>query len=352
MNVTNNSFDNAFKEFGADLTGEHCINLLVEGSASANVIIGGPGDGNTFLNCAISSINVAKDIVPAGNSDIDFIVDNNVFEVDDHSSAVGSGNFPQGGVALRAGPGGISTFDAIVSNNTFGRDLGAGDTSHEIMNANGLEGNVGLVFESGVSQVRVNNNAFNGSINAPWFNRSDSNTDAAVLYQDNTYSANDNFFSPDPGFGTFHVPGIPYRTRVRNGGNLDITFVNDSFAVHDQLFFSNTETLEFESRVGGGTMCVALDGTTSPDGYEFDELVGNIDMYQGSMDNAATGPCTVGATSDCQTELADDGVRGGPNGYTQAGAPNATLNPPFVDVDNGSIFITGAACVMPSGGIF
>ena len=150
----------------------------------------------------------------------------------------------------------------------------------------------------------------------------------------------------------FRVPGIPYRTRVRYNGKLDITFENDQFAVHDQFFFALTETIEFESRVGGGTMCVALDGATSPDGFEFDELLGTINLYQGAVNNAATGPCTVGATGDCQAEAADDGVRGGPIGYISTGAPNPALNPPFVDVDSGSIAITATACTVPSGGIF
>ena len=171
-----------------------------------------------------------------------------------------------------------------------------------------------------------------------------------MLYRDNAYRGRSDYCC-DGGF-TFRVPGVPYRSRVRNGGMLDITLENDQFAVHDQFFTAQTETIEFESRVVGGTMCVALDGAISPDGFEFDELVGTIEMYQGAVNNAAIGPCTPGASGDCQVEAADDGVRGGPNGYTQAGAPNATLNPPFVDVDNGSIAITGTACTVPSGGIF
>jgi hypothetical protein len=303
---------------------------------------------------------VAKDTVPAGDSDIVVIVDNNTYRTDDQTSFDGAfGNTPQGGVALRAGPGGIGTFDAIVSNNTFGVAVGPdddlGSTTDEIANADGLEGNIGLVFESGVSQVRVNDNTFNGSINAPWFNRADdisgTQTSAAVYYVDNSYRGRSDYCC-DSGF-TFRVPGIPYRSRVRNGGELDITLENDQFAVHDQFFFASTETIEFESRVAGGTMCVALDNVDSPDGFEFDELVGTIEMYEGAVNNAATGPCGIAHNSGgCEDEAADDTVRGGPAGHVVGGAPTPGLNPPHIDVDNGSIAITPTACTVPSGGIF
>jgi len=365
MEVTNSDFSDAYKEFTSGAiarVGKMCIDVTVEGGSSANVTIGGTGVGNNFLNCGIASLRVTKDTVPAGASAIEFIVDSNSFRVDDHSSTLATaGNFPQGGVALRAGPGNITTFDAIVSNNTFGVAVGPDDdissTTDEIMNADGLEGNLGMIFESGASQVRVNNNTFNGSINAPWFHRADGNASAEVLYQNNSYRGRSDFNSPDPFFGTFRVPGIPYRTRVRNNGNLDITFENDQFAVHDQFFFANTETLEFESLAGGGgTMCVALDGTSSPDGYEFDELVGTIEMYQGAVNNAAAGPCGIADNSGgCENEAADDGVRGGPAGHVVGGAPTPGLIPPHIDVDNvtgGGIDIVGTACTIPSGGIF
>jgi len=352
MTVTNSNFFDAFKEFtsgGTVAIGKICIDVTVEGNSTANVTIGGAGTfpNNEFNNCGTASVRVSKDTTPAGNSDIDVVINNNSFIVTDQTSANGLfGNTPQGGVALRAGPGGITTFNSVVSNNTFGEAVGPddriGSTRYEVANADGVEGNVALIFESGASQARVNNNTFNGSINAPWFNRGDGNASAAVLYENNSYRGRDDYCC-DSGF-MFTVPGIPYRTRVRNNGNLDITFENDQFAVHDQFFFANTETIEFESRVVGGTMCVALDGTSSPDGYEFDELIGTINLYQGAVNNAATGPCTPGATNDCQNELADDGVRGG--------ALDATLNPPFVDVDNGSISIIPSACTLPSGGIF
>jgi hypothetical protein len=362
MEVTNSVFDNAFKEFNSGpvvAIGKMCIDVTVEGNSSADVTIGGAGLGNNFNNCGTASIRVSKDTIPAGTSNIEFIVENNDFTVTDQTPANGIfGNTPQGGVMLRAGPGQIGTFDAIVASNTFGVAVGpdddVGSTADEVANADGAEGNVALIFESGASQVRVNDNTFNGSINAPWFNRADNasgtQTSANVLYRDNNYRGRSDYCC-DAGF-TFRVPGIPYRSRVRNGGTLDITLENDQFAVHDQFFFAFTETLEFESRVVGGTMCVALDGATSPDGFELDELVGTINLYQGAVNNAATGPCTPGVTGDCQLELADDGVRGGPNGYTQAGAPNPALNPPFVDVDNGSVTITPTACAVPSSGIF
>jgi hypothetical protein len=343
--------------------GKMCIDVTVEGTSDANVTIGGTGVGNEFINCGLASVRVSKDTVPAGTSDIVTVIDNNIFRVTDQTSADGVfGNTPQGGVLLRAGPGGIDTFDAIVSNNTFGVAVGPdddfGSTTDEVANADGVEGNLALIFESGVAQARVNNNTFNGSINAPWFNRADdlggAQTSAAVLYRDNVYRGRGDYCC-DSGF-TFRVPGIPYRTRVRNNGNLDITFENDQFALHDQFFFFGTETLEFESRVAGGTMCVALDGTSSPDGYEFDELLGTINLYQGTANNAAAGPCLVGDThpgTDCEVELADDGVRGGANNHDSAsGTPTAILNPPHVDVDNGSIAITPTACTVPSGSIF
>jgi hypothetical protein len=360
MDITNSNFNDAFKEFASGpvvAMGKACIDVTVEGNSNADVTIGGNAVGNVFINCGTASVRVSKDTVPAGTSNIVTVVENNTFRVTDQTSANGIfGNTPQGGVALRAGPGGIGTFDTIVSNNTFGVAVGPdddiGSTTDEVANADGAEGNLALIFEQGASRARVSNNTFNGSINAPWVNRADGNISADVLYENNSYRGRSDYCC-DSGF-TFRVPGIPYRTQVRNGGNLDITFRNDQFAVHDQFFFSNTENLEFESPNvgGGGTMCVALNGTSSPDGYEFDEDAGTIELYQGAIDNAATGPCSAGASSDCQNELADDGVLGGPVGYTQAGAPNPALTPPYVDIDGGDINITGTACTTPSGGIF
>ena len=84
--------------------GKFCIDLTVVGTTDANVTIGGTGVGNAFLNCGTGSIRVSKDA--AGASEIDVVIDDNVFRVTDHSSTLGtSGNFPQGGVLLRAGPG-------------------------------------------------------------------------------------------------------------------------------------------------------------------------------------------------------------------------------------------------------
>ncbi len=361
INVTDNLFEDAFKEFtsgGTVAIGKSCFDVTVEGNSNANVTIGVPtvGFSNTFINCGTSSLRVSKDTTPAGSSNIDVIVQNNSFRVTDQTSANDIfGNTPQGGVALRAGPGGITTFDALVQNNVFGVAVGpdddVGSTTDEVANADGVEGNVALIFESGNSKARVNNNTFNGPINAPWFNRADGNSSAAVLYRDNTYRGRGDYCCDPPPAGTFRVPGIPSRTRVRNGGSMDITFENDIMAVHDQFFFPNTETMEFVSQNlgGGGTMCVALDNVTSPDGIEFEEAAGTINLFQGAVNNPANGPCGVGSSGDCQNELADDGVRGGPVGYNQSGAPNAALNPPFVDVDAGSISIIGAACTTPSG---
>lgn len=374
MTVTRNAFSTAFKEFttgAVPAVGRSCIDINVDGSSTTTVTIGDEANGalgNSFLNCGIASIRLVKAITTAGNANIDFIIARNSFRSNDKSSTMGTaGNFPQGGVALRAGPGGIATFDTIVSRNTFGvfvpPDDRMGSTTDEIMNADGVEGNLVMIFENGVSQARVDNNEFNGSINAPWLTRADNNTDAAVLFQNNLYRGRDDFFSPDPGFGTFTVPGVPSRTRVRGGGNLDLTFRNETFVEHDQFFFAQTEVAEFEVlNLGpggsgappfGGNLCLHFDAVVSPDGFEFEEQAGTIELFQGANNAAATGPCTVGSTGDCEAEMADDGNRGGPTTRNQAtGTPSAALNPPFVDVDAGSISITGTQCTEPSGGIF
>ena len=374
MTVTRNNFNTAFKEFTSGVipaVGRICVDVTVEGTSTANITIGDQADmalGNMFLNCGVASVRVNKGIAAAGAANIDFILARNSFRGNDKSSTLGTaGNFPQGGVALRAGPGGINTFDAIVSRNTFGvfvpPDDRMGSTTDEIMNADGVEGNLVMIFEDGAAQARVDNNEFNGSINAPWSTRADNNTSAAVLFQNNLYRGRDDFFSPDPGFGTFTVPGVPYRTRVLGGGNLDLTFRNENFVQHDQFFFFATEVAEFEVlNVGpggsgsppfGGNLCLHFDSVVSPDGFEFEEQAGTIELFQGANNAAATGPCTAGSTGDCEAEMADDGNRGGPSTRNQlTGVPTPTLNPPFVDVDAGSISITGTQCTEPSGGIF
>ena len=100
------------------------------------------------------------------------------------------------------------------------------------------------------------------------------------------------------------------------------------------------------------TNCVVANN--GEDGFELTEELGTgtVEMFQGSVNNAATGPCTPGSSTDCEAEFGDDGVLGGPTGRTQAGAPDPSLFPPFIDVDGGSITIVGTACDKPSGGIF
>ena len=355
MTVKGSDFNRAYKEFTSGSiakVGKICLDVTINGSLAADITVGAldettVSEGNAFLNCGTASLRLGHDSGASG--DLNTVISQNTFRVDDHSSTLGTAaNFPQGGVNLR--PRGTADMDAIVSNNTFGTGT-AGSTSDEIMNADGGLGNLALILEGGSHQVRVSDNTFNGPINAPWFIRADGNSSAAVLFRDNVYNGDPAFFSPDPGFGSFRVPGIPYRTRVKNGGALDLTFENDQFAVHDQFFFTLTETAEFEVLAigGGGTLNLALDTVTSPDGFEFKESAGTLNLYQGSVNDAATGPCTAGSTSDCQDELADDGNRGGPTGFVATGTPDATLNPPFVDVDAGSIAIVGTAPTLPSG---
>ena len=350
MTVTDSTFEFAYKEFtsgGTSSVAKMCIDVTVQGTADANVTIGdesNAADGNSFLNCRLASVRVGNDTGATG--DIDAIVANNSFVVNDHSSGIGGDfDFPQGGVKYSTRGEDAATFDGIIADNTF----------DQVTNADGGVGQVTLDLEDGTHQVRVEGNTFDTPGNAAWFVRGDSSVSSKVHFLDNNYIRG--FFTcPDTSCGGgYFGPGLLNTAQIQNGADMDLVIDGDDFALHDVGFDpGNTVKAEIVNVGGGGTMCVHFTNTTSPHGYRLRENAGTLEL-QGSG-ATTSGSCAAdggshlvndAAPATCRTVLSQNSSTGG------AGVAGA--DPPDVDVLINTVDIldpTTSACLLPSGGIF
>lgn len=350
MTATNNNFHHAYKEFTSgprSSVGGHCIDVTVQGAGNASVTIGDRVDNaldNDFLNCAIGSIRVVGDAGATGN--VDVVIGQNEFTVNDHSSGIGGDfDFPQGGVLVGSLGTDTMTWNVVVDGNYF----------DEIANASGGVGQFTLAMTNGTWNVLVEDNTFDTPGNAPWFLRADSTVSARVMFRNNL-GIKGAFCSTDPssagggcnlgagqlcpGAAGFCGPGLRALADLQNGAVLDLTIINDFFAEHDAGFDPGQT---FESRIlptgGGGTLCLDLQNNRAPDGYSLEEFAGDFNLV-------GSGTCPVGSPSAaCATLLGARGNLGGAN--------SPTTSPPFVNVEVGStIDVVPGACLQPSGPIF
>lgn len=335
MTVTSSSFQ-AYKEAIAGgvqpTVGQQCIDVRVQGTATASVTIGdriNPGLGNQFLNCRIGSVRVFHE--PAATGTVDAVVARNSFTVDDHSSPAGFDFFfPMGGVLAGSRATPAATMNVLALANTF----------TEVTNASGGVGQLTLTAEGGTFQARVDGNTFVRPGNAPWFIRAAENQQGRIELRNNTVVGG--FFScPDPSCeGGYNAPGIRAIADVQRGGRLDLTIDGDLYPRHD-IGFDPGNTVEIQiNNVGApGTACAALRNNRSADGYALEQHTGSFALWT----SGAGGSCTSGSPASCVTALTANGNTGG------GGDPQAT--PPALSV-TGTINITPAACGLPTGGIF
>jgi GEVED domain/Bacterial Ig domain len=359
MVVTENQFSYAYKEFTSGplaSVGTMCIDVTVQGAATADVTIGdevgtvtghqsGEDDGNAFLNCRVGSVRIGNDSGATGH--INAIVGNNTFVVDDHSSGFGGDfDFPMGGVQYITRGEDSGGLDGIITRNYF----------DEITNAAGGVGQVTLDLEDGSHQVRVDHNTFDTPGNAPWFVRADSAVSARVLLDSNTYIQG--FFNcPDPSCGGgYFGPGLRSLAQAQNAADLDLTIQNEAFAPHDVGFDpGNTTEMHALNAGGGSSVCLHLANNTSPHGYGLREEAGTL-VLQGSSTTTSGSCASEGGSTPNTAPPADPNPAtcitvADENGNT-GGAGNAANDPPDVDVIFGTIDITATACLQPAGGIF
>lgn len=345
MTVTNCNFLYAYKEFTAGVlasVGIMGIDVISEGSAIANITIGNLSNsalGNTFLNCRLASVRLGNN--PGATGNLTYIVSNNSFTVDDHSSGIGGNfDFPMGGLLLSSLGANSVIANAIVSHNYF----------DEVTNANGGVGQLTLSMQGGTWQALVENNTFDTPGNAPFFIRADTGN-STVLFRNNTYIRG-GFCSPDPasagpgcggcgdgGMGPgFCGPGLRSLVQAQNGGSINISFINEAFAKHDSGFDPGN-TVEVHVLATGNTACANFVNNSSPEGYSVEQYGGTLNVQRGASGTTCTG-CTA---LQMQTVFGNNGNTGGSN--------NPLLNPPAVTVV-GTVNTTNTACPVPSGGIF
>src|SRR6056297_1049460 len=249
-----------------------CVDLTVQGTADATVVVGDLVDaalGNNFRNCRIASVRIGNDSGATGT--VTTTTANNSFLVTDHSSGIGGDfDFPMGGVKYSTRGATTAVFDGRISNNTF----------TDVTNADGGNGNVTLDMDQGVVQVLVDGNTFHAPGNAAWFVRADATSSFDLEFETNTYER-DNFpCTTDPSCGGGYLgPGLFNRVQVQNGGILDVTFNNEDLAEHDITFDpGNTVEVQVLNVGGGGTACAAFNNNTSPHGYALEESAGNLNL--------------------------------------------------------------------------
>jgi hypothetical protein len=344
MTVTGSQFLNAYKEFtAADLSpvasvGNHGVDVTVQGSANASVVIGDRSNaalGNTFLNGRFASLRVVSDAGATGA--VSVTLGHNTFRSNDHSSGVACTpgcasadfDFPQAGVLLASLGTTIATFDAIVDNNLF----------DEATNASGGAGQLTLSMTSSVWQALVTNNTFRIPGNAPWFVRADGNpTTAKVKFLNNT-GIKGFFNCPDVSCGGgYDGPGLRTLAVAQGGGTLDLTIDGDDFAEHDTGFDAG-QTFEGQAlNVGVNTLCMNLQNNAAPDGYSLEQF--DASQTVNVFTPGGSGTCTApGSPGNCQNALNANNNTGGSNN------PNTT--PPFVNVV-GTVNVVAVACQEPS----
>jgi len=336
MTATANSFQ-AYKE---DITGgpqptvgQHCIDVVVQGSATASVTIGdrvNAGLGNAFLNCRVGSVRILHDTAATGT--VDAVVARNTFVVDDHSSPSGDFFFPMGGVFAGSYGAASSSMNVLALGNTF----------DEVTNASGGVGQLTIAAEGGQFQARVDGNTFDTPGNGPWFIRAAENASGRIELRNNTVVAG-TFVCPDPSCGGgYPAPGLRAIADVQRGGQLHVTIDNDFFAQHDTGFDpGNTVEIQGNNVGAAPTVCAALRGNQSADGYALEQSAGTFNLY--NWLSATTGTCTSASPGTCTTVLAANNNTGG--------AGNPATTPPAVSIA-GTISVSAAACQVPSGGIF
>ncbi len=345
MTVTNCNFLYAYKEFTSGVlasVGLQAIDVISEGSAIANITIGDLSSsalGNTFLNCRVGSVRLGNN--PGATGNMTFIVSNNDFTVDDHTSGIGGDfDFPMGGLLLFSLGTNTANINAIVSNNYF----------DEVTNANGGVGQLTLSMQGGTWQTLVENNTFDTPGNAPFFIRADTGN-STVLFRNNTYIRG-GFCSTDPaaagpgcggcgdaGAGAGYCgPGLRSLVQAQNGGHINISFINEDFAKHDSGFDPGN-TVEVQVTTAGSSACANFSNNSSPEGYSVEQFAGTLNVQRGVSDTSCSG-CSAAQLIDV---FGDNGNTGGSN--------NPLLTPPAVTV-LGTVNTTNTACPVPSGGIF
>jgi VCBS repeat-containing protein len=345
LDVTGSVFQNSYREFTAGdnspiaSVGNHCIDVVVQGAAAANVTIGdrtAPVEGNSFLNCRLGSVRVLNDNPSTGTST--FIVARNSFSVNDGSSGVfcnpgcasADFDFPMGGVlGWNLGAGDVNT---VIENNTF----------TDVTNASGGVGQLTLISEGGgLHQSLVQGNSFVRPGNAPMLvqSRNIANSRMRLRAINNTVTGGPSLCTTDLSCaGGYTTPGLRTLFDSSHASVMDLTLDNNEFAGHDQGFDPG-ETVEVRSLApSGGAVCSNFNNNRADDGYSLEPLAGSISTV-------GAGTCPVGSPSpNCQAVLGNRNNRGGSN--------SLLTNPPFVRVVGSAVSVVGAPCAVPSGGPF
>lgn len=353
MTVIRSVFANAYKEFTAAdnspiaSVGNHCIDVGVQGGASASVTIGDRNlatNGNTFLNCRIGSIRVANDTGSTGTTS--FIAARNIFTVDDGSSGFACNptctradfDFPMGGVlGWNLGTGTVNT---VFENNTM----------NDVTNASGGVGQLSLIAEGGLHQALVQNNTFNRPGNAAWWvvSRNANSSNLRARFVGNTVNGGPSLCTVDSGCaGGYPTPGlrslfdttVPPPPSAATGATMAVTFENNTHASQD-VSFDPGQSIEVRALAGASTqVCSRFTGNRSAQGY------GLIQNPGTSMTTVGTGSCLAGEPStSCSSVFSGNGNSGG--------GGSLGTSPPFVRAFGSSIGVTGTPCPLPSGGPF
>ena len=289
MTVTSNTFTNMYKDVGAQEQGLFGIRVTQAGSLNSIIRIGDKDDlnpalGNTFTNGGgVAAVAINTTSTATGSTKVE--VNRNTSTVNDHTSAGTAGgsslyNFPQGGFWFS--PQGSGNFEGIIGHNTF----------NEVMNANGMTAQLGILTSNGTAEFIIQNNTFNKPWNGPVKILASADIDGSsttqVLMQNNTYiTGTVGNAGTDIGGPT---PFLPDHFQALNGGRLDLTIKNETFAAPDPSggfsrgFYAQTTT-------AGDILNLFLQNTTSSSGYELKASTGTtFNLFRnGSAQGTAQG---------------------------------------------------------------
>ena len=356
MTVQSNSFLDNVKEFtcAGSNVGKNCVDVEVRGANAPLIKIGDPMElssllGNTFTNCGTASVRLLHNA--AGTGGVKAVVSRNTIAVTDHLTGPAgcpggtlAFNHPQGGVSLNTGGAAGSTFEGIVSHNTF----------DQVMDASGFDSQLALIADdAGIAEFIVRGNDFklpwDGSVTV----RADGNADARVHFDTNTYTDGVvGSVSDDVGFQT-QSPFGPFVVNVRNGGSLDLTIEDEVLHQHDDINSIYAYSFDASINASGGTLDLAIFGNTecttpsatlcdskSPDGYSLAAGGGTINLWDKGACAGSPNAATILSTNDNS------------GGGGVAGVPNPAVNgdntkPPVVSA-SGTVSCTSTAPTLPS----
>ncbi len=226
-----------------------------------------PALANTFTNGGgVAAVVINTTSTATGSTKVE--VNRNTSTVTDHTSAGTSGgstnyNFPQGGFLFS--PQGSGNYEGIIGHNTF----------DQVMNANGMTAQLGILVSNGTAEFIIQNNTFNKPWDGPVKIMASADIDGSsttqVLMQNNTYITG-TVGGPGTDVGG-PTPFLPNEFQALNQGQLDLTIKGDTFPAPDPSggfshgFYAHTTS-------AGDILNLFVQNTVSSSGYELKASTG------------------------------------------------------------------------------